>query len=794
MAAGGTVDNLSIQISASASKASKALDKLADSLAKIGVLSADSGLPTFTEHLDEATKSAAGLESTLSKLSGFSGDIKIAVDNTNKLTGAFGSLWKMLKKVAVVTGTLSLFKKGYGYSTDFFETANYFNVVMGEYSEEAYKYSQSVSEALGLDPSEWMNNQATFMSLATTFGNTADNAYLMSKNLTQLVYDLSSLKNVNADVAMQKLRSAFAGEIEPLRDWGVDLSKANLQLVALEHNITKSFDQMTQGEKSQLRYITIMNQLEYAMGDLNNTLSSPANQLRILEMAAQKAARAFGNIFIPILNQVLPLLIAVANAVRNLFEKIAAFFGFEYPEITNWDKYSSGVSAVGDALDDATGSAKALKKQLAGFDEINNLTTNQGGGSGAVAGGGFGDLDLPTYESLGKTFLGTALEEKIGGVTASLQKLGSVISPLVPIVIALGTAIMVWSGYFTGLNIIGSITSKLKVLWAVITANPIVAIVALIAGLVAALVYLYNTNEEVRTKIDAILASMSDTVGAFVQEIRADMQWLYDNIIDPIIAPLTQMFQDLWNNSLKNTLADVGSFIRALIVDAMEIYNNFIVPVVSWLGQYFAPIWASVTKFVIGVVGTFLEYVSDIIGSVITIFKGIINFLTGVFTGNWEKAWEGVSTIFDGIAKGLVAIIKVPLNLIIDLINGFIAGLNKIQIPDWVPSWMGGGKGLNIKYIPKLATGGIVSGPTTALIGENGAEAVVPLEHNTEWISRVATQINTESANGEVVALLDKILEAINNKDLDVVIGDKDIYNANRRETNKQNRLLGRAY
>lgn len=794
MPSGGTVDSLSIQISASASKASKALDKLASSLGKIAGLSADSKLSEFKNQLDNATNSAQGLSKELSKLKGFSGNIKVSANNTSQLTGAFGSLWKTLKKVAVATGAIQLFKKGYGLSTDFFETANYFNVVMGEYTEDAYKYSQAVGDALGLDESQWMQNQATFMSLATTFGNTSDSAYLMSKNLTQLVYDLSSLKNVNADVAMQKLRSAFAGEIEPLRDWGVDLSKANLQLVALNNNIDKSFDSMTQAEKSQLRYVTIMNQLEYAMGDLSNTLNSPGNQLRLLEMAALKAARAFGNIFIPILNKVIPVVIAMANAIRMLFERIAALFGFEYPEMKNWDKYSDSIGGVADSLDDATGSAKALKKQLAGFDEINNLTTNQGSGSGSAVAGGFGGLDLPTYESLGKSFLGDALDQKVASITEKLQKFGEIIKELLPIFVAVGTALLVWNGYFAGLNIIGGITSKFQVFWAVLKANPVVAIVALIAGLIAALVYLYNTNEDVRVKIDAILATMSETVEAFVEEVIKDMKWLYDNIIEPIITPLTQMFQDLWNNSLKNTLVNIGTFIKELILNAMQIYNKFIVPVVSWLADYFKPIWAAVTKFAIGVLGTFLEYVSDIVGAVITIFRGIVNFITGVFTGNWEKAWEGVSQIFDGIVSGLVGIFKVPLNLLIDLINGFIAGLNKIKIPDWVPSWMGGGKGFNIKYIPKLATGGVVNQPTTALIGESGAEAVVPLEKNTEWINRVAAQINTENNNGQIVVMLDRIIEAINDKDFDVTIGDKDIYNANRRETNRQNRLLGRAY
>ena len=418
--AGGNIDNLYIQVSTSAKSASNSLDKLASALEKLGKLTTNSGLDKLASQLDKVTSSAGGATSALSKIKGINASIKSSTSNTNRLTGAFGSLWKMLKKVAVSVGSIALFQKGFGLATDVFETANYFRTVMGDFTEEAYAYTEKVSEALGIDESEWMKNQATFMSLAYTFGNTADSAYLMSKNLTQLVYDMSSLKDVDPTVAMQKLRSAFAGEIEPLRDWGVDLSKANLQLVALEHNITKPFDKMTQGEKSQLRYITIMNQLEYAMGDLNKTLNSPANQMRLFETAVMKLARAFGNILIPIMNKVLPVLIKITYALRDAVQAIANFLGFELPDMSSWEKFGGSVEDVADDYDNATKAAKKFKGQLAGFDEINNLTTNSPSGSGSDATGTFGNLDLPTYESLGKSFLGDALDKQIDSILTEL--------------------------------------------------------------------------------------------------------------------------------------------------------------------------------------------------------------------------------------------------------------------------------------------------------------------------------------------------------------------------------------
>ena len=775
--AGGNIDNLYIQVSASAKGASNALEKVAKALEKISGLSSNSGLKELAEQLDTATKSASGLNNELKGIKGIHANINTATGSTNKLTGAMGELWKMLKKVATLSAAIALFKKGYGLSTDFFETANYFRVVMGEYTEDAYKYAQTVGDALGLDESQWMQNQATFMSLATTFGNTADNAFLMSKNLTQLVYDLSSLKNVDATTAMQKLRSAFAGEIEPLRDWGVDLSKANLQLIALEHNITKPFDKMTQAEKSQLRYVTIMNQLEYAMGDLTKTLDSPGNQLRLLEMATQKAARAFGNIFIPILNKVIPVVIAVANAIRFLFERIAAFFGFEYPEMSNWDKYADGVGNVTDNLDNATGAAKRLKKQLAGFDEINNLTTNQGG-SGNSASGYFGGLDLPTYESLGNSFLGDALEQKVTSITEKLNGLLAILKGIAPAITAIVTAILVFKGIYAGMafmnnlpGLITNISNGVLKLWNILKFNPYATVIAMITGIIAALVTAYKTNDKFREKVDAFFGSIKEkittawnTIKPFFANIAEGAKVAWDKI-KSFFGNIGSWFSTKFGE-VKDKVAEKWEGIKKGASDAWAAIKEKFSPVTTWFSDKFGKAWDAVKKVFSGEIS--FKDIKDAIG---TAFKTMINKLI----------------------EGLNKVIKAPF----DLLNKTLNKIREISILGFQPFvnlW--GVNPINVPQIPKiqLATGGVVNQPTTALIGENGAEAVVPLENNTQWINKVANEINAYQDDSQIVIMLERVVEAINNKDLEVSIGDSDIYNANKRETNRQNRLLGRAY
>ena len=210
-----------------------------------------------------------------------------------------------------------------------------------------------------------------------------------------------------------------------------------------------------------------------------------------------------------------------------------------------------------------------------------------------------------------------------------------------------------------------------------------------------------------------------------------------------------------------------------LVNGALEIYNKFIAPIISYLADKLAPAWSYICNLIVGVMGTIIGTISDVVSGIIGVLKGIINFIVGVFTGNWRKAWQGVKDIFSGLITAIAGIFKAPINFIIDGINSFISGLNKIEIPDWVP--VVGGKGFHIAKIPKLAQGGIVDRPTTALIGEAGKEAVMPLERNTGWIDTLADKLaNKVGGSGNPIQLVVKLGEdTIFDKFIDYM-GDKD--------------------
>lgn len=331
----------------------------------------------------------------------------------------FGTTLKRVFSGAIFMRVARFLGDAVNKSMEYTESLNLFTVAMGDYADEAKKYAETVSEIMGIDPAEWLKAQGTFNILATGFGVAADKAAVMSKNLTQLGYDLSSFYNISVNDAMLKLQSGMAGELEPLRRLGYDLSVARLQQEAYALGIDKSITAMNQAEKSMLRYHAIMSQVTEVQGDMARTLESPANQTRILKAQVTQLTRSIGNILIPVINKLLPYLLAMAQMARQAADSIALFFGFTLPEVD----YSSASDSVGDIatdLEDANDSAKELKRTLMGFDEINKLNAPTSGSGAGENGGGVGfDMELLEYD-----FLGDRLARDLDDVKAKVEEIG----------------------------------------------------------------------------------------------------------------------------------------------------------------------------------------------------------------------------------------------------------------------------------------------------------------------------------------------------------------------------------
>ena len=381
-----TIESLELEIQSNSASAVKGIEELTRTLNELKKATKDLGLTSVSKGMEKVANATNKMKDANAKTSASFTDLYHKIS-----TGLRGFK-------ALMNGIGSAIKK----SNDYTENMNLFSVAMGEYAGEAMDYAETVSNAMGIDTSEWIRMQGIFMTMATGFGVAGDRAAVMSKNLTQLGYDLSSFYNIDVDTAMQKLKSGLAGELEPLRAIGYDLSQAKLEATALALGIDKSVSSMTQAEKAQLRYHAIMTQVTVAQGDMARTLEDPANQVRVFKAQLEMAARSIGNIFIPALNAILPIAIAVVQVVRNLADIVAGLFGYEFPEVDYSGVSSMGTTAedTSSAMDDATKSAKKLKSYMLGFDELNVINPNEDSSTGLDdALSGF-DFKLPEYDFL----------------------------------------------------------------------------------------------------------------------------------------------------------------------------------------------------------------------------------------------------------------------------------------------------------------------------------------------------------------------------------------------------------
>ena len=399
-----------------AGKSSKNLP-LADQLKKLGVSLNDKDIVSKLRSIDnETTKYKNNLNQVITvqkKMKNGMDDYKVSVRETTKQMSNFekfkNSIVGTVAKIGLLWGAMTKVKNSMmeyvDLSASYAESLNLFFTEMGGKAEEAYDWVNKFSNALYLDPADVMQYMGAFNSLVSGLGVGADRSYLMSKNLTQLTYDLASYKNLDFATAYEKLMSGISGEIEPLRNTGVALSQATLQELANSLGIEKRISTMNEAEKAELRYIQIIRSSTNWQADLGKTLMSTENIMKIAGQQWTLFKRAVGDVATVIVRFALPYLIALTQILTESAKALAKFLGFNI----DFSKYktdtkgvSAGIKEIGTSADTAT---KKLNTMLAPFDKLNvvqNKNESASSGLGGVGSGGGLGVDLPEYDALSK--------------------------------------------------------------------------------------------------------------------------------------------------------------------------------------------------------------------------------------------------------------------------------------------------------------------------------------------------------------------------------------------------------
>ena len=244
-----------------------------------------------------------------------------------------------------------------------------------------------------------------------------------------------------------------------------------------------------------------------------------------------------------------------------------------------------------------------------------------------------------------------------------------------------------------------------------------------------------------------------DGITTALDKLKEIWTTFFDAFLKPFIEKALDMLETLWDEHLKALVEEVLNFVGKLIQAALDILNGFVLPLVHDIVEVLAPALKEAFDFIIDVVGSALGGIIDAATGIIKALGGIIDFIAGVFTGDWERAWEGVKTIFEGIFDAVIGIFKGAINILIDSMNFLIRSMNKISfdVPDWVPGIGGKNFGINIPEIPKLAKGGLAFGPTLAMVGDNpnasiDPEVIMPISKLENMLESILTK--TTGATG----------------------------------------------
>ncbi len=348
-----------------------------------------------------------------------------------------------------------------------------FGNAFGEQADIYYEKITKITEALNINKQAFMENSAMAASMLIGFGVDKKDAREMGLGYTQLAYDIwAAYNNVyetldGADGAMAAVRSAIAGEVEPIRRAGFTIVEATLEQTAANHGLNISLANATEAQKSYLRYLELVDQAQRkgVVGTYAREMQTAEGMMRTFSQQLKSLAQAFGSLFLPILVKVMPYVQAFVEILQEGVFWLASLFGIEIQDIGDtWTDFSSGVGSGAGALDDvadsaggatgalndATKAAKELKNATIGIDELNVISPNTSsgsggsggggaGGSGGGAGGGFSGLDI---ESLWDDSIFDNIQSKVDDIKSKLK---GVFDDWLPSLGIIGAAMGAWT-------------------------------------------------------------------------------------------------------------------------------------------------------------------------------------------------------------------------------------------------------------------------------------------------------------------------------------------------------------
>ncbi len=721
-----TVDNLDIQISTSLQNSDKMLDNL---IKKLGVVSS-------------SLSSVGGTTSKVS--SGMTKVVTSANKSTKSFKGLASAIGSFYANYAFVIRGIKQLNNSIQSTADYVEAFNYFEVSFNkiarewqhDFSEFGYDNAESYAESfnkraketlsklsgvqidvdadgkglltetgmknLGLNIQDITQYASQLASVTNSIGQTGEVSLRTSTAFTKLAGDISSLYNVDYSSVATNLQSGLIGQSRALYKYGIDITNATLQTYAYELGLEKAVSEMTQAEKMQLRMIAILDQSKVSWGDLANTINSPSNMIRQFKNNLKEAGLVLGQLFIPLLEKVLPIINGVTIAIKRLLTNIAGFLGIEI-DLSSFGQTTSVTDDLSESLNSVSESAEEAKKGIRKFDELKTINTGSSTSDSSLQ----NTIDLTDeiiaateeYEKVWQEAYEKMEQKAISFADAienTFYKIGRSVSNSDMFKSFENIAKNLYETYST---VFGDVWNKVLVPFGEKFSTYLLPTIQEFYEESAKTLDAYyeevtsvfdNIWEDVSPDLDILSGTWEDVmvsisnawnehgkpvftqIRAAISSIASIVTSVWETTVSPIWKNLTKNFDELWGNHLSPLVDDIFGFVGVFAESALMLYNNFIAPVTMFFQKMFGPQIAQTLNRIVDNLFIVMGVVADVASVILTHLTNVINFITGVFSGDWEKAWNSIANIFKNQFNLILTFLESILNFGINGINRFL--------------------------------------------------------------------------------------------------------------------------
>ncbi|MBO5706422.1 MAG: hypothetical protein J6S05_05435 [Bacteroidaceae bacterium] len=599
---------------------------------------------------------------------------------------------------------------------------------MGDSAEEYLAYVQKLNAVLGINEQQFMSYSSLFADMMRGFGVAQKDAATMAVGFTELAYDIwagtgdvfSSLEE-----AMDAVRSTIGGETESIQRAGFSVIESTLKETAARHGLAVNIEKATMAEKTYLRYLTLVDQAHARsyVGVYAAEMKTAEGAIRSLTQSVKTLSQAFGQLFIPVLELVIPYITAFVEIVTDGVRHIAGLFGIELFQIdwrtpaTGMESLGEGAEGVANGLSGAAAEAKKLKHYTMGFDELNVIDPNSGssgpGAAGAAGNGNaFAGMDLDTLwnekvfeqasqkvAELKQKIKDFAEEHKImlsvvGSVGAifAFAKAIRVLNALLGITKTWGGLVTVWSGISTAVSKLGGLFGGLQTFVALLKegaglGGTLAATFPNLANAVSAVVKWFAP---LGTAVQAVAGFLGLPVWAvavgIIAAIGSVVYYLYENwesvvnvakaFFETNIVPKLESIKESWNK-ITDALSPVTGLFSSIFEELDKIdffkrlfegFGTAIETVGGIIFHVVASVVAGAFSSVVAIIEGFVQAVSGIVEIVTGVVRIVANLLTGDFSGAWEAAKDTVM----GVVDLFVGLYDMTIGAVVKFVEGVI--------------------------------------------------------------------------------------------------------------------------